>query len=131
MNEINKLKLNILIVDDEAANILLLTKILEFEGYSNIVSTIDPTQVNSLCQEQHFSLVLLDLNMPEMNGYEVLESLKAISGFDRMRIIASSGETSASSVKRALDAGFCDFITKPMRMADTVKIIDKALHSSV
>lgn len=131
MNEINKSNIGILIVDDEPANILLLTKILEIEGYANIVSTHDPLQVSSLCQEHNFSIILLDLNMPEMNGYEVLDSLKTISGFASMQVIASSGDTSANSIKKALDAGFCDFITKPMLMADTLKIVNKALRNSI
>ena len=81
MNESNEnlnletIDANILIVDDEPANILVLKKMLEIKGYSNIVTTLDPTQTLPLYLEHKSDLILLDINMPGMDGSAVMEQL--------------------------------------------------------
>jgi len=117
--------LNILIVDDEPANILLLSKILQSDGYTNVMTTDKPTDTITLQQKHNFSLVLLDINMPELSGYEVLEQLRGLDNFSTTKIIATSGDTSPKDIKNALDAGFDDYITKPMRMNDILDVIKK------
>lgn len=119
---------NILIVDDEPANILLLSKILQSNGYSNVMTTDKPTDTVTLQQEHNFSLVLLDINMPELSGYEVLEQLKGLDNFSSTKIIATSGDISPKDIKNALDAGFDDYITKPMRMNDLLAVVEKNLQ---
>ena len=121
----------ILIVDDEAANILLLNKILSVNGYENIVTTLNPREVLSLQEEHGFDLILLDINMPEMDGYEVLNELRNMDGFSGTKVVATSGDISTRDVKKASEAGFIDYITKPMRMNDLLEIIDKALTPNI
>lgn len=118
---------NILIVDDEPANILLLVKILQAHGYTNIVSTSDPLKSVELYKNNDSGLVLLDINMPEMSGYEVLNELKKLSNFNNTKVIASSGDISKSEINQALEAGFDDYITKPMKMQNILEIVEKAL----
>lgn len=125
--KINKEDISILIVDDEAANILLLTKILSMDGYNNIVTTTSPLEASDLYKRNNFDLIILDINMPEMNGYEVLKDLQSLTGFDKTKVIASSGDTSTNDVNKALEAGFSDYITKPMRMQDILNLMDKVL----
>ena len=120
--------LNILIVDDEPANILLLSKILQSNGYTNVITTEKPTDTVTLQQEHDFSLVLLDINMPELSGYEVLEQLRGLDNFSSTKIIATSGDVSPKDIKNALEAGFDDYITKPMRMKDLLAVVEKALQ---
>jgi len=64
---------NILLVDDEIANTKLLARILQSAGYQNILITQDPQQTLPLIQEHHCDLLLLDINMPKMNGYQVMD----------------------------------------------------------
>lgn len=125
--KINKKDINILIVDDEAANILLLTKILSMDGYNNIVTTTSPLEASDLYKRNNFELIILDINMPEMSGYEVLKDLQSLTGFDKTKVIASSGDISTNDVNKALEAGFSDYITKPMRMQNILNLMDKVL----
>jgi CheY-like chemotaxis protein len=120
----------ILIVDDEAANILLFTKILETQGYNNIVATLEPRKVIALQQQHDFDLVLLDINMPEMNGYEVLEALHNYDECNHTQVIATNGDASSGQIKKALNAGFSAFISKPMRMQEFLTIVDEALQEN-
>lgn len=121
----------ILIVDDESANILLLNKILSFDGYKNIVTTLDPKEVSLLHEEHDFDLILLDINMPDMDGYAVLDKLRNMDGFATTAVVAISGDTFPRDIKKALAAGFLDYITKPMRMNDLLEIIDKVLRTNI
>ena len=67
----------ILIVDDQEANVLLLEQMLRNEGYDSIASTMDPTQVCEMHLMNRYDLILLDLQMPGMDGFQVMENLKA------------------------------------------------------
>ncbi|NOS88584.1 MAG: response regulator, partial [Methylococcaceae bacterium] len=72
------LNASILIVDDQAANVLLLEEILRDAGYRNVSSTTDPRQVYPLHDSHHYDLILLDLLMPGFDGFQVMDSLKDI-----------------------------------------------------
>ena len=67
-----------LIVDDQEANVLLIEQMLRGAGYARIASTTDPQRVCALHRDNHYDLILLDLQMPGMDGFEVMEGLKAI-----------------------------------------------------
>lgn len=123
MNE----NIQILIVDDEPANILLLEKILRTHGYKNIITTSDPVESVELYKNNNVELILLDINMPKMSGYEVLEELRKSPGFSNSKVIASSGDISKREINQALEAGFYDYITKPMKMQNILEIVEKAL----
>ena len=128
MNKNSKENINILIVDDEPANILLLEKILKSQGYTNIITTVDPQASVELYKNNNIDLVLLDINMPEMNGYEVLNELRKQPDFNNIKVIASSGDISKSEINKAIEAGFHDYITKPMRMENILDIVEKVLN---
>ena len=120
---------NILIVDDEPANILLLSKILQSNGYTNVMTTEAPRDTAALQNENNYDLVLLDINMPEINGYEVLEQLRGLDNFSGTKVIATSGDVSPKDIERALDAGFNDYITKPMRVNDILDVVERVLKN--
>ena len=124
-------KLKILIVDDESANLMLLTKMLATKGYSNVVSTLNSNEALSFCQNQIFDVVLLDIHMPELNGYEVLEQLRKIDGCAKTQIIAISGDAYPEDIKKGLDSGFSDYITKPLRLNSLFDTIDKVIVKMV
>ena len=109
MTEVNNefitdsLKASILIVDDEPVNVLLLEKILASKGYSNVVSTNDPTQTLPLYLKHKSDLVLLDINMPVMDGYDVMEELNNEIRKELAPILVLTAQHTQSFRQRALD----------------------------
>lgn len=103
----------ILVVDDEPANVKLVEKTLALEGYRTVVSTQDPREVFGLCRGRTFDLILLDLNMPYMDGFAVMAEL--LNDGDRVAppIIVLTAQNAPQMRIRALDEGARDYITKP------------------
>ena len=128
MDSISK---KILIVDDEESNLLLLEKILFSQDYNNITTTLNPLDVCELQKNNNFDLIILDINMPELNGYEVLSELHKLENISGTKVIASSGHISKKDIEVALDAGFDDYLTKPMNMIDILSIVKKSLEIGI
>lgn len=104
---------SILVVDDEPANIRLLEKILEMAGYNNVVCTQYPLQVLDLYQEHNSDLILLDLNMPELDGFGVMDQLNELTEANPPPILVLTAQDMQSYRQRALDNGARDYVTKP------------------
>jgi putative two-component system response regulator len=117
----------ILIVDDEPANIKLLKRMLGMDGYTNIVTTDDPRQASSLYQQYQCDLVLLDIRMPHMNGFEVLAELKRLST-DPPLVVVLTAQTSYEYRLRALTDGARDFIGKPFDRAELLARVANMLE---
>jgi putative two-component system response regulator len=105
----------ILMVDDERANILLLERILEKAGYRNVRSTTDPETVPGLVAEFRPDLLLLDLKMPRLDGFEILELLADDASSDPdLPVLVLTADATRETRRRALAAGARDFLTKPL-----------------
>lgn len=117
----------ILIVDDMRNNIVLLERILEQEGYTNVFSTTDPRETLPLYEEHRFDLILLDLNMPFMDGFQVMDQISEIIENDYLPVLVLSAQTEESSRLRALGMGAKDFIGKPFQRAEVVQRIRNML----
>jgi PAS domain S-box-containing protein len=102
---------SILIVDDQEANVLLLEQMLQNAGYRNITTTQRPKEVVALYQAKRFDLVLLDLQMPEMDGFEVIDELKKIEHGGYLPVLVITAQPAHKL--RALQAGAKDFVSKP------------------
>ena len=108
-------QLRILAVDDEESNLLLLQRILERDGYTQVAVTKDPTRVLQLFGETRPDLVLLDLHMPEMDGFELMERLNTMVGEGPgVPFLVLTADATAETKRRALAAGARDFLTKPL-----------------
>lgn len=104
----------ILIVDDEMVNVQLLERILAREGYLDLAMTTDPRRALSMFADDQPDLVLLDLNMPHVTGYEVMESLsRVIPEDDFVPVIVLTADATLAAKQRALSAGATDFLCKP------------------
>ena len=117
----------ILIVDDQPANVTLIEKMLDIDGYTNVISTTDPTQVESIYMEQASDLVLLDLNMPEMDGYQVLAKIREIDP-DYPPIIVLTAQSDRESRIKALELGARDFLAKPFDRVELMTRIRNMLE---
>ncbi len=103
----------LLIVDDEEANVRLLTRTLTQAGYEHVTSTSDPREARGMYIRQRPDLILLDLQMPHLDGYEVMEQLAAVSEATYLPILVITGDLNPDARQRALSMGAKDFIYKP------------------
>lgn len=103
----------ILIVDDEPANLKLLDKMLRSQNYQSLVLVDDPRVVIDLYRVTRPSLILLDINMPHLDGYQVMEQLKALNDPLLPPIVILTAQHGKDYLLRALAAGARDFIGKP------------------
>ena len=125
---------NILIVDDQESNIEILTDLLHIEGCSNIMSTTDPRTVVSLVKSFDPDLILLDLKMPYLTGFEVMELLKAeqfkhFNSDKYLPILILTADISTETKQRALRAGAKDFLAKPFDLIEVSLRIKNLLET--
>ena len=108
------------VVDDEPVNVQLLEYLLKTTGYENVFSTNDPRQVVSLHLKHRFDLIILDLHMPGMDGFDVMEALKPLESDSWLPVLVVTAEPDKKLA--ALEAGARDFIGKPF---DTVEVMTR------
>jgi len=114
--DLDILAANILIVDDRPANVRLLSRLLTEAGYSQVTSTMNPSEVCALHRRNAYDLILLDLQMPVMDGFAVMEGLRT-SGFESyVPVIVLTAEPGHKL--RALKAGARDFISNPFDLVE-------------
>ncbi len=122
------LKAKILIVDDEQANIALLEDVLDNEGYTFFKSTADSRETLSLYKEFRPDLVLLDLNMPHLDGFEVMEQLQEVEKNSYAPILVLTAQSDRNTRLRALAAGARDYIEKPFDITEVIRRISNMLE---
>jgi two-component system NtrC family sensor kinase len=104
----------ILIIDDESANVRLLERLLQREGYTHLRSTTDARQALPLYTEVHPDLVLLDLAMPYLDGFQVLAQLTPlVEPQAYLPILVLTADVTLEAKRRMLESGAKDFLTKP------------------
>src|ERR1700685_2980879 len=112
------LKASILIVDDREANVSLLEQMLRGAGYAEISSTRDPQQVCELHRKNRYDLIMLDLQMPGMDGFQVMKNLKEIETAGYLPVLVITAQPDLKL--RALKSGAKDFISKPFDLAEVL-----------
>ena len=120
------LNAGILIVDDQEANVQLLEQMLRSAGYTRITSTRDPHAVCALHRDNHYDLILLDLRMPGMDGFQVMEGLKEIETDGYLPVLAVTAEPAHKL--RALQSGAKDFVSKPFDLAEVLMRVHNMLE---
>ena len=111
-------KASILIVDDQEANVSLLEQMLGESGYVSVASTRDPHEVCDLHRKNRYSLILLDLLMPGLDGFQVMEGLKAIETGGYLPVLVLTAQPDLKL--RALKAGAKDFVSKPFDLVEVL-----------
>jgi CheY-like chemotaxis protein len=106
----------ILIVDDQQANVHLLERLLAEAGYTSVASTMNPREVCSLHRRDDYDLILLDLQLPHMDGFEVMSALQAGAPDAYLPVIVLTAQPGHKL--RALQAGAKDFISKPFDLLE-------------
>ena len=116
----------ILVVDDQQANILLLERALSNAGYDAITSTLNPGEVYALHSKNCYDLILLDLQMPGMDGFQVMEGLKEIEPNGYLPVLVITAQPGHKL--RALQAGAKDFISKPFDLTEVLARVHNMLE---
>ena len=118
INSSDILKASILIVDDKEANVALLEQMLRGAGYGSVTSTKDPRAVCELHRKNRYSLIVLDLFMPGLDGFQIMEGLKAIETEGYLPVLVQTAQPEQKL--RALKAGAKDFVSKPFDLAEVL-----------
>jgi adenylate cyclase len=117
---------NILVVDDQEANVILLERMLRGAGYTSVTATMDPNAVRELHLKNRYDLILLDLQMPVMDGFQVMESLKEIEKDGYLPVLVLTAQPDQKL--RALKAGARDFVSKPFDLAEVLARVHNLLE---
>ncbi len=120
------LNARILIVDDKEANVHLLEGMLRVAGYTSVESTTDPNEVCVLHRKNRYGLILLDLQMPGMDGFQVMEGLKEIEADGYLPVLVITAQPDHKL--RALEAGAKDFVSKPFELAELLARVHNILE---
>jgi len=126
----------LLVVDDSEDNRYTLTRLLEREGYGDVTTADDGRAALARLRERAFDLVLLDIMMPEVNGYQVLEAMRADAGLRRVPVIVVTAVDQIDSVVRCVQLGADDYLTTPfnatlLRARVAASLERKQLHDEL
>lgn len=130
------LNANILIVDDQIVNVKLLERIYKKAGFNHVFSTIDSRQAADMYQTHDIDIILLDIRMPHLDGFEVMEKLQAITENDYLPILVLTAELTSETQEKSLSSGAKDFLSKPFDQREvllrTKNIIEvRLLHKQI
>jgi diguanylate cyclase (GGDEF)-like protein len=126
INAAEILNASILVVDDREANVSLLDQILSEEGYTCVTTTTNSMEVCALHKRNRYDLIVLDLQMPGMDGFQVMDGLKTDGSEDYLPVIVLTAQPAHKL--RALKAGARDFISKPFELVDVTTRIHNMLE---
>ena len=130
MNQDELLGMRILAVDDEPVNIALLEDLLEFSGFTQIEATTNPRNVLDIFRARRPDLILLDLNMPYLDGFAVMKQLEGeISASEYVPILVLTADSTVETKRRALSVGATDFLTKPFDPVEVLLRITNLLRT--
>lgn len=119
----------ILVCDDQEANVTLLTLMLLSAGYMNVVATTDGERAVELCAQSPPDLILLDLSMPGVDGFEVMRRLGPLLEGSWLPVLVLTADTTAATKHRALSAGAKDFLTKPLDRTEVLLRVENLLEA--
>jgi hypothetical protein len=118
----------ILIVDDDVRNVYALTSVLENHGMEIVFAENGKEGIERLVQNPDAALVLMDVMMPEMDGYETTRAIRGMEAFERLPIIALTAKAMKGDREKSIEAGASDYITKPVDINVLLSLMRVWLH---
>jgi len=119
---------HILIVDDNEANVILLTKVLKSAGYENITGMTDSRMVRDAYEVDNHDIILLDIRMPHLDGFEVMAQLQTLAEDDYLPVLVLTAQIDDETKTRALQEGARDFLHKPFEKIEVLNRIRNMLE---
>ena len=120
---------NILIVDDNATNVLLVEAILKSEGFNNIFSAPSAIDAYEVLETRKVDIILMDIMMPEIDGLEATEAIKSNKKFSHIPIIMVTATDDDETLKKSFDLGAVDFVRKPINQVELIARLNTILQS--
>lgn len=120
---------HVVVIDDEDANVRLLTRLLERAGFHSITGLTDARELPRVLTESSVDLVITDLHMPECDGFAVLDMLTPLINQERLPVLVVTGDGSRDARLEALQRGAKDFVTKPFDMVEVLLRVRNLLES--
>jgi len=117
----------VLYIEDNPSNIKLVAQLLGRRNHIHLLTAHTPELGIELALSRHPVLILLDINMPGMDGYQVLEKLKAETTLHHVPVVAVTANAMARDIERGMAAGFTDYLTKPLNVARFFETVDRCL----
>ena len=118
----------VLLVDDDARNIFALSSVLERRGMKVMAATTGSEAVSIVESEPEIAIVLMDLMMPGMDGYETMQVIRANPAFRRLPIIAVTAKAMQGDREKCLEAGASDYLAKPVNTEQLLSVLRMWLH---
>ncbi|MGN6827530.1 PAS domain-containing hybrid sensor histidine kinase/response regulator [Paucibacter sp. M5-1] len=118
---------SVLCIDDNPVNLRLLEQLLTLRPQIQVLTASSPAQGLALASAQRPSLILLDIHMPEMDGYAVLAALRADPDLQSIPVVAVSASAMPQDIERGRVAGFNDYLTKPLDLGNFLHVVDRWL----
>ena len=120
----------VLYIEDNPSNIKLMAHIFGRHKHIKLLTACTPALGIELALTRHPDLILLDINMPGMDGYQVLAALKSDAGSKTIPVVAVTANAMSRDIERGLAAGFADYLTKPLNMVQFHTMLDKFLEQN-
>ena len=118
----------VLVVDDDVRNIFALSSVLERRGMTVLSATTGREAIRLLDETPALSLVLMDIMMPEMDGYETMQAIRNNSIYRRLPIVALTAKAMRGDREKCLKAGASDYLAKPVNMDQLSSVLRTWLH---
>lgn len=123
-------KLEILLVDDNPVNMVLNKRMMEsLAPHAVLTEAVNGMHALEACRNKYFSIILMDVQMPVMNGIEATKQIRMLSGYEKIPIIGVTAGNVAGERERCLDSGMADFLPKPFKKADLQEILKKYISA--
>ena len=117
----------VLCIDDNPVNLKLLTRMLQREPQLQVYTSSDSHGALDLADRLQPSLILLDINMPGLNGYELLTLFRQHARLSRVPVVAVTADAMKDDIDRGRDAGFNDYLTKPLDLESLRRVLQRTL----
>lgn len=124
------MKKKILIVDDDPRNIFALKLTLKSEGFDVISASLAQEAIDILKTDQSIAVVLMDMMMPEMDGYETIREIRKMPKYKRLPIIAVTAKSMIGDRDKCITAGASDYISKPVDIDQLLSLLRVWLYES-
>jgi len=118
----------ILVADDDPDILSIVSMSLETQGYA-VYKATNGREAVDLAKQHHPDLILMDMMMPVVSGYEAVEELKDDAGTRDIVIVGLSAKAMATDMERATDVGIDGYITKPFRIAQVISVVESYLQA--